>query len=131
MRFWPGGRARDHNRRLGQEGERRAEALLVARGCRVLARNLRQRRGELDLVVLDGAVLVFCEVKTRTDGATGGPADAIDGRKQQRLEQLAEGFLAAHPEHGGRECRFDAVLVEEHRGEWRLEWVADAFRPGW
>ena len=52
---------------IGAQGERLAEKYLRRRGCRVLARNYRCPRGEVDLIVLDGQAVVFVEVKTRQD----------------------------------------------------------------
>lgn len=90
-------------------GEGLAYGFLVARGLRVLARNWRTPRGELDLVCKDGGTLVFVEVKTRGGMAFGRGHEAVDARKQRRVMRTAEAYLARHP-HGGP-CRFDVVSV--------------------
>jgi putative endonuclease len=97
--------------RLGARGETIAASWYEARGYRVVVRNWRAGRGELDLVVRRGPVLVFCEVKTRATIAYGSPALAVGRDKQVQLRQLAGRFLAAHPQRGVRDHRFDVAAV--------------------
>ena len=81
-----------------------------SRGYDVLARNWRVRDGELDLVVAKSGVLVFCEVKSRSSGAFGSPAEAVTASKQARLRRLAARWLSAD----GRSwptVRFDVACV--------------------
>src|SRR2546428_6795733 len=75
---------------LGEEGERAAARFLEARGYRILERNYRTRRGEIDLIAEDGRMLVFVEVKVRLDDRFGGPAAAITRAKQARIARLAQ-----------------------------------------
>src|SRR5437879_12187458 len=79
---------------LGAEGERVASRFLEARGYRILERNYRTRRGEIDLIAEDGRILVFVEVKVRLDDRFGGPAAAISRAKQARIARLAQQSLA-------------------------------------
>jgi putative endonuclease len=102
----------DHRRLFGQEGESAAERYLRRKGYRILERNARSSLGELDLVVEDGAVLVFVEVKARHSDAYGGAVHAVHRRKQDKLIQLAAQYLARH-HINNRPCRFDVVLVQE------------------
>ena len=98
-------------RRLGARGESIVAAWYEARGYRVVARNWRSGRGEVDLVVRRDAVLAFCEVKTRSTAAFGSPALAVGQEKQAQLRRLAGAFLAAHPQQGVRDRRFDVAAV--------------------
>jgi len=95
---------------LGDEGERAAARFLEGRGYRILERNYRTRRGEIDLIAEDGRVLVFVEVKVRLDDRCGGPAAAITRAKQARIARLAQQYLAWR-RVGDRPCRFDVVLI--------------------
>jgi len=100
---------------IGEAGENAAVAHLRARGWRLLERNARTRWGELDVVALDGATLVFVEVKARR-GA--GPQvaelalESIGPRKRIQVRRLARAWLAAPTSPVGyREIRFDAIGV--------------------
>ena len=96
--------------KLGAAGERAAEALLAAKGYRIVARNHRCRRGEVDLVAEKGELLVFVEVRTRATAAFGGPEETVSWQKQQRVVLAARDFLARWhgPERG---ARFDVIAV--------------------
>ena len=82
-----------HRQRLGARGEQLAADWYRTRGYRVVARNWRCAEGELDLVLLGGGDLVFCEVKTRSSDRFGLPAEAVTAAKQRRLRVLAARFL--------------------------------------
>jgi putative endonuclease len=102
-------------RRLGQTAEELAAGRLAGAGWRIIERNARTRYGELDIVALDGAALVFVEVKAGRRGSALGPERpilAVDARKQRRVRRLATAWIA---ERGRgmryREIRFDAIGV--------------------
>ncbi|GAB3266711.1 YraN family protein [Nocardioides dilutus] len=108
---------------LGAYGERVAATHLVAQGMVVLDRNWRCDRGELDLVLRDGDVLVACEVKSRSSAVAGSPHEAVDSRKLQRLHDLLWLWCEAH---GLRpwETRVDLVAVMRGpRGRARVDHV--------
>jgi putative endonuclease len=87
---------------LGLVGERAAEAELVRRGMRIVARNARTRFGEIDLICRESGGYVFVEVKTRRTGSFVAAAEAVDRRKLGRLARLAVGWLARRGERGAR-----------------------------
>lgn len=95
---------------VGRYGERVAVRHLEHSGFTVLDRNWRCAEGEIDVVAQDGDVLVFCEVKTRSGGAYGDPAEAVVAAKAQRLRRLAVRWMAARAVVA-REMRFDVVSV--------------------
>jgi len=102
--------------RLGKQGEAAVRDYLCTEGFETLAENWRYSRlGELDLVMRDGEVLVFVEVKTRLNRNYGSPLEAINERKQTQLLMLAEAFIAAHPEFSTTNVRFDIATVEPNR----------------
>ena len=102
---------------LGREGEIRASRYLEARGYRIVARNVRAARVELDVIARRGATLAFIEVKTRRATGLEGygshtrAAEAVDARKQARLRRGALAWLDEHPverRRAGR-IRFDVI----------------------
>jgi putative endonuclease len=97
-------------RLLGDAGEGAAAELLRSQGYRIVARNHRCRRGEVDLIAEKGELLVFVEVRTRATEAFGGPEETVSPAKQKRVLAAARDFLARWrgPERG---ARFDVVAV--------------------
>ena len=102
--------ARASRRDLGRSGEAAAARLLERRGLVILARNLRSRLGEIDLLAREGQTLVFVEVKARRGSSGDPPEAAVDARKRARLSRLALGYLAGR-RLAERSCRFDVVGV--------------------
>jgi putative endonuclease len=96
---------------LGGAGEAAAEAYLTGRGLRLVERDVRIGRGQIDLVMLDGDVLVVVEVKARRGRAFGLPEEAVHGLKQAQLRRLTNAYRALHP-RVGRSMRVDVVAVD-------------------
>jgi putative endonuclease len=111
---------------LGKGGERLAERYLQKKGYKIIERNYRCRRGEVDLIVLDRKVIVFVEVKTRSDHRFGTPLEAVENRKQQKMIQAAQFFLNEKGLHN-REARFDVVGISWLGQEPAVEHVENAF----
>jgi putative endonuclease len=109
--------------RAGRNAERRAAWWYRLRGYRVLEQNAWAGGYELDLVVRRGHRLVFCEVKEKTGGGFGEPAEMVDAEKRRRLRQAAAAWLATHPEQAGLPVSFDVISVEAGR----LRRLAEAF----
>jgi putative endonuclease len=123
---------------LGRFGEQVAAEHLVAAGLTIVARNWRCREGEVDIVALDGDVLVMCEVKTRRGVGFGTPLDAITPAKAARLRRLALRWLADQREGAETstsddfarytEVRFDVVSVlRPPSGATSVEYLRGAF----
>ena len=108
----------------GAAAEALACTYLEAHGLRTLARNVRCRGGELDLVCLDRNHVVFVEVRLRRNGDFGGAAASITRKKQQRLILAARHWLQ---EQGDSACRFDCVLLQGEAASAPLEWLKNAF----
>jgi putative endonuclease len=98
------------NSNLGAYGERVAAQRLVDQGMVLVDRNWRCDLGEVDLVLRDGDVLVFCEVKTRSSTTYGHPLEAVGPTKGARLRRLAARWLEEHDVHP-RDVRIDLVGV--------------------
>lgn len=105
-------------RLIGDKAETAALAQLRAAGLTLLGRNYRARGGELDLVMRDGATLVFVEVRFRADGDHGDGLDSVSPTKQRRLVAAARQFLADHPKYARWTCRFDVVALGAGGPRW-------------
>ena len=95
---------------LAAHGEETVARWYRSSGYEVLARNWRCPQGELDLVLRQGDLIVFCEVKTRSSDAFGAPVEAITRDKQIRVRHLAARWLEDAPLHP-TEIRFDVASV--------------------
>jgi putative endonuclease len=113
---------------LGRAAEDFVARYLESEGCAILARRYRCERGEIDLIVKDGSVLAFVEVKARRRGDYGDPIHAVDWRKRRRLVDTARHYLR-NEKHPKCECRFDVVSVRISGGKAHATWMRDAFRP--
>ena len=97
---------------LGPIGETIAAVYLSRRGYRVLDRNVRTRRGEIDLVARHGDELVFVEVKSWRRVPVEGLEHAVNRRKQQRIISVARAYAARNPERcRDLRQRFDVILI--------------------
>lgn len=117
---------RASNQALGREGEKIAEAHLRKKGHKVLERNYRCRLGEIDLVTRDGRMVVFVEVKTRSDQRFGVPLESVHHKKQRKMAQVALFYLSQHRLHY-QDARFDVVGVSFAEGRASVEHVENAF----
>jgi len=107
---------------LGQTAEARAAAFLQARGLKLLARNWRCCFGEIDLIMRDGATLVFIEVRLRSRNDFGGAAASVTPAKQRKLLAAARQYLATLKTLPP--CRFDVVALS---GDDAPDWIRNAF----
>jgi putative endonuclease len=101
---------------FGNRGERVAAKLLKKKGYRILARNCRNRWGEIDLIARDGDTIVFVEVKTRSHDEAGRPEDAVTATKQRQISRAAAAWLHRNKLDEHR-CRFDVVAIVWRAGE--------------
>jgi putative endonuclease len=120
--FAPG----SHHRARGRVGEAVALEALRRAGYEILATNVSNRFGELDVVALDGDTLCFIEVKARASETCGSSLEAVDRRKCRRIARAAAAYLVDHPWNGP--CRFDVVGLDPGPDGWRIQLVRDAFQ---
>ena len=112
---------------LGSRGELVAAKYLRSQGYKVLMRNYRTNRGEIDLVVRKGDLLVFVEVKTRVSGERA-PHRQVTSEKQARIRRAARSYLSHYAVRPP--FRFDVIsIVWPEDGEPRIEHLINAFGP--
>lgn len=112
----------------GRRAEDRALAFLQEQGLRLVERNYRCRYGEVDLIMEEGATLVFVEVRYRASQKFGGALESVDCRKQAKLLTTATCFLQER--RCDRPARFDVAALSPAAGGFEVRWVRDAFQAG-
>jgi putative endonuclease len=101
---------RSENVNKGKYGEDLAAVYLQTRGYQIVFRNFHSKYGELDLVVKKNNLLVFVEVKTRTQDRFGTPGEAVGARKQKHMEYAAKYFIQRFGFHHA-DLRFDVIEI--------------------
>ncbi len=111
----------NHKQRIGHWGEAVAAYYLEKHGYRIIGRNLRVSRAEIDLITMFekdpcAPVVVFVEVKTRTNANFGLPEEAVDARKLEHIFRAAEEYLQQNPELSGFDWRIDVISIQGQPG---------------
>lgn len=107
-------------------GEKLAKEYLLGQGLQFVGANFRLRIGEIDLIMKDGEVLVFVEVKYRTSERWGTSVEQVTGRKIQRIKRVAQGYLQGYPQDVPY-VRFDVIGISPCGAGYRFNWVKGAF----
>jgi putative endonuclease len=104
-------------------GEQQAVRYLLEYGYEIVCVNWRYRHLEVDVIAKDNGVLVFVEVKSRTDSRFGDPKEFVDHKKKRNLIRLADAYISYTKYEG--EIRFDIVSVFLTQN--KIELIKDAF----
>jgi putative endonuclease len=119
----------DLRMRRGVVAEDLAAQYLQMRGLKILARNLRCKTGELDLICLDEGVLAIVEVRQRSSLQFDGAAASVTWAKQRKIVRAARFFLGREKRWRNFCVRFDVLAIQGvPDGAHRIDWVKDAFR---
>lgn len=112
---------------FGNEGENLASKYLIEKGYKILKRNYRYGKGEIDIIAEIDNILVFVEVKTRAND-TYGPAElAISRSKQKQIKKIAELYLIEN-EIFDKDCRIDVVAINyDKKSSYSLNHIINAF----
>jgi len=112
------------NNELGLEGEQLAADYLLSKGFKILEMNYRYKRSEIDIICSKGDLLVFVEVKVRTNTNYGLPEDFVDEPKSVRIVQGADQYIEENDWTG--QIRFDIIsIIKKDKAE--LKHFEDAF----
>ena len=112
------------NKELGQEGEQLAAEYLSKKGWEILEMNYRYRRSEIDLIATKNELLIFVEVKLRSNLAFGLPEDFVDNKKSRQIMNAAEHYILEYNWKG--DIRFDIISVIKTNKQ-EIEHIEDAF----
>jgi len=116
-----------HTRQQGSDWETAAESFLQKRGLKSVTRNFYSRFGEIDLVMLDGATLVFIEVRYRSNRYYGTGAASVTPVKQRKVVSAAKHFLQRKKQFAMQPCRFDVISIGKENGRTVMNWIRSAF----
>jgi len=97
-----------HNE-LGKWGEDQAAAFLQRQGYRIIERDWKSGRRDIDIIATDGNEVVFVEVKTRRNRLFGEPEEAVDYRKLQNLRLAINHYIKYR--RIDNDVRFDIISV--------------------
>jgi len=99
---------------LGKKGEERAAAALKEAGMEIIAKNVRSKFGEIDIVAVDGDTIVFIEVKAWSAFGLEDLQYSLDTRKQRKIIKTAKYFLSENRQYDNMAIRFDVVFVKNN-----------------
>jgi len=102
------------NADTGRKGEEQAAAALEAAGMEIITRNFRSKTGEIDIIALDGEIIVFAEVKTWSAFGMEDLEYGIDIRKQRKIIKTAKFFLSENRKYSNMTIRFDVIFVHKN-----------------
>lgn len=112
---------------LGKSGEEAAVRYLKSKKFRIIERNFRFLRGEIDVIAYERKTLVFVEVKARKSKEFGPPEEAVTPSKQRQIKRVAQGFLAQNNLQD-TECRFDVLSLSfNEKNGYQINHFKDAF----
>ncbi len=112
---------------LGQLGEDKAAAYLRNEGYKILKRNWKSGKLELDIIAENSDFIVFTEVKTRSDDYLEHPKTAINREKQRSMIYAAENYIRWN--NIDKESRFDVITVIKKGVEYEIDHIENAFYP--
>ncbi|GAB3559721.1 YraN family protein [Spirosoma fluminis] len=113
-----------HNE-TGRQGEDHAVRYLQDNGYEIVARNYRHQHAEIDLIARKGKLLVFVEVKTRTNLSFGNPEEFVSYTKAKLVMRAAEHYVFAN--NWLFDLRFDIIAITMRHNEFRVKHIEDAF----
>lgn len=116
----------DHNE-LGVKGEELAFNYLVKKGYKILSKNYRFKRNEIDIIAEIDKTLIIVEVKTRGSRFLAGPEETVTKSKQKKIIKVANEYIQEH--EVDLDTRFDIISIILNEKETSIEHLIDAFYP--
>ena len=100
-----------NTKELGNSGENTAGLFLESKGYKIIAKNYRGNRKEIDIIAERGEYIIFAEVKTRSSVNFGMPSESVDIRKQRHIIMTAKLFLLKNAAYSELQPRFDIIEI--------------------
>jgi putative endonuclease len=117
--------AESHN--LGQKGEDLAADHLKKAGFKILSRNWKWGKHEIDIIAENQDFIIFAEVKTRNNDFQMHPASAVTKDKQKSIIWAANGYLQKF--NVDKEGRFDVITIIKTGESYQIDHIEGAFYP--
>jgi len=112
---------------LGRRGEELARRHLLLQNMSILTSNYTFRKGEIDVIAMDGQELVFVEVKTRNSNYFGEPYQAVNRTKQRQIIKVANQFIQERKLN--YDVRFDIISIVINNHQTKVQHIKNAFTP--
>ena len=109
----------------GKQGEEEAVRYLTGKGYELIEQNYRHQHAEIDLIAQKGKLLVFVEVKTRSNLSFGNPEEFVSYTKARLVMKAAEHYIFAKDWH--HDVRFDIIAVAMTPEGAKIKHLEDAF----
>ena len=113
-----------HNE-LGKKGEDLAVAYLLEHGYKIVVRNFRYQKAEVDIIARSKDVLAIVEVKTRSTPDFGNPQDFVKGKQIQNLVKAVDFYVTEH--NLDVDVRFDIIAIIRNKAGTKIEHLENAF----
>ena len=116
-----------HSQELGKFAEDVAAEYVISLGWKILARNLKNKNGELDIIAIDSQELVIIEVRCRTIGKIQSPFDSIGPRKLNTLIKSSREFIDEIEWEGFWRIDIIGIIMKEKNDlqNWELKHIKD------
>ncbi len=112
-----------NKRTEGQKYEDAAAAFLEKHGVRILDRNFRCRFGEIDIIGIQNDVLIFIEVKYRSNNSHGTAIEAVGPQKQKTISLVSDHYRAYKRHYADYQVRYDVIAIDNNT----VKWIPAAF----
>ena len=110
---------------LGKAGEDIAVEYLLNKGHRILARNYRYAKAEVDIISVYSDTIIFTEVKTRSTDKFGYPEESVNAKKKEMLREAMDHYLTEN--NIKEEARFDIISIVINPQGTDVHHIEDAF----
>lgn len=110
---------------IGELGEELAATYLLKNGYKILERNWRFQKAEVDLIVQKETILAVIEVKTRTSSDFGNPQDFVSPKKIKLLVNAINEYVISKDLDVS--VRFDIIGILKTDDKIKLEHIEDAY----
>ena len=116
-----------YKKQLGNQGEDIAATFLTNKGYSIIKRNFKLgKSGEIDIIAQSNNIIIFVEVKTRTNYKFGNPLEQISLRKRNNWKKTAEEFMFNN-NILNQECRLDLITIDMEGKEHKITHIENAF----